>query len=158
MARIINLTNARPLIALMVCICNIAEVNLRSLIALLVLANYIFLAGMGCISRPEQDPFLVLIQTKADASQHYESSRYLRTNALEAFMAEALANNYKKASDSQSPHILSVISGVDAHFLPDSPDPAFTGSFFEKPSVFNIHEAGRIRTMAFAIDAPPEHA
>lgn len=111
---------------------------------------------MGCISRPDQDPFLVLIQTKADASQHYESSRYLRTSALEAFMAEALATNYKKASDDPSPHVISVITGVDTHFLPDSDDPAFTGSFLEKSSSFNSHEAGRIRMMAFAIDAPPK--
>lgn len=130
--------------------------NLKSLIASLVLANYLFLAGIGCISRPEQDPFLLLIQTKADASHHYESSRYLRTSALEAFMAESLATNYEKASDGPSPHVISVIIGVDTHYLPDSADPAFTGSFLEKPSSFSSHEAGRIRMVVFAIDAPPK--
>lgn len=132
--------------------------NLKSLIALLVLANYMLLAGMGCISRPEQDPFLVLIQTEADASQHYESTRYLRTGALEAFMAEALNTNYKSATDKHSEHVLSVISSIDTHFLADSADPVFTSTFLEVPSVLRGHEAGRIRTMSFAIDAPPKLA
>ena len=132
--------------------------NLRSLIALLVLANYIFLAGMGCISRPDQDPFLVLIQTKADASQHYESSRYLRTNALEAFMTEALATNYQKASDNHSPHILSLISGIDAHFLPETVATSYAATISEKNTAFRDRESGAIRTVALAIDAPPECA
>lgn len=131
------------------------EVNLKSTIALLVLANYLFLAGMGCISRPEQDSFVVLIQTKAAESRHYESRNYLRTNALEVFMAEALATNYEKASDNHCPHILSVITGIDTHFLPDPADPPSDDYFFERNSVFTSHESRTTRAMAFAIDAPP---
>lgn len=142
----------------MVIFCTIAKVNPKSLIALLVLANYVFLAGMGCISRPEQDKFLVLIQTRADASQHYESSRYLRTSALEAFMAESLAKNYKKASDNHNPHIISVITGIDAHFLPKIAVASFAGTVLEKNTVFREYESGDIRTIALAIDAPPERA
>lgn len=153
-----SLINVEKLIVSTKFFCSIAEVNLRSLIALLVLANYIFLAGTGFISRPEQDSFMVLIQTKAAEGQHYESSRYLRTNALEAFMAEALATNYKKASDSHSPHILSLISGIDAHFLPEPADASFADSTLEENSDFLDGESGAIRTIALAIDAPPERA
>ena len=132
--------------------------NLRSLIALLVLANYIFLAGMGCISRPEQDSFVVLMEAKSAESQHYESCRYLRTNALEVFMTESLVSNYKKASDNRSPHILSLISGVDAHSLPETTAVLFACAIPEKNIVFRNHESGAIRTVAIAIDAPPERA
>lgn len=94
-------------------------INLRSFLVLLVLANYLFLAGMGFVSRPEQDPFIVLIQHKAAESHHYESRQYLRTAGLEAFMAEALSTRYRDAPVTQKQLLLSVTIAVDAHALPD---------------------------------------
>ncbi|WP_373512077.1 hypothetical protein [Persicitalea sp.] len=131
--------------------------NLKSLIALLLLANYLFLAGMGCISRPEQDSFAVLIMEKSGENQHYESRRYLRTDGLEAFMVESLANRYKDSSDTDTPQIHYLVSGIDAHHLPESSCFSPSLSLIDKPTT-SASEPGLVISVTLAIYSPPEAA
>lgn len=129
--------------------------NLRPFLVLLVLANYLLLAGMGFVSRPEQDPFIVLIQHKAAESHQYESRRYMRTDGLEAFMAEALSTRYQEASDTQNQLLFQVIIAVDAHALPDYLQFQSLPPFQPKG---NPHHYAilPLKDIALAIYSPPE--
>ena len=91
----------------------------RSLIALMLLANYLLLSVMGGISRPQDDAYLLMIKSASSQSQHYEQCRYLRMDGIEDFMAEALATRYKEKPGAHDHLALSIISAVDAHLLPD---------------------------------------
>lgn len=133
---------------------NVAKI-LRSFLVLLILANYLFLSGMGFVSRPEQDPFIVLIQHKAAESHHYESRQYMRTEGLEAFMAEALSTRYQDAPVTQNQVLLSVTIAVDAHALPD--DLQFQALLPYQPKGNPHHYATMPeKDIALAIYSPPE--
>lgn len=93
--------------------------TLRSFVSFLILANYLLLAVMGCISTPEDDSYMVILKAGVNQSHRYEEIGYLRMDGIEEFMAEAMADTYKKIPDSHDHLVLSVISGVDTHFLPD---------------------------------------
>ncbi|WP_373512699.1 hypothetical protein [Persicitalea sp.] len=129
--------------------------NLRSFIVLLVLANYLFLAGSGYVSRPEQDSFMVLIQSKSAESHHYESRRYMRTDALESFIVEALATKYENATHAQDQLLFLIVTGVDAHPLPDI-DQFQVASVFKKKNNRYHYTIMPIRNIALAIFSPPE--
>lgn len=90
----------------------------RSWIAILLLVNYLLVVGAGCVTRPEDQHELVLVQTSADGYR-YQQCRYLRMDGLEAFLNEALANRYQNRNvpDQTRHHLLVVVSGVDAHCL-----------------------------------------
>ena len=88
----------------------------RSWIALLLLINYLLVVGMGCMSRPEDQHELVRVQT--DVNGHYQECRYLRMDGLEDFLNEALASRYQNAPEIPKHHLISIVSGVDAHHLP----------------------------------------
>ena len=90
--------------------------SFRSFIAVLLLLNYLLVVGVGCVNRPEDQRELVMVQT-IEAGQHYQQCRYLRMDGLEAFLADALANQYKEASDAAPQHLFFVVNGVDAHYL-----------------------------------------
>ena len=129
--------------------------NLRSFLVLLLLANYLLLAGMGFVSRPEQDLFIVLIQHKAAESHHYESRQYMRTAGLEAFMAEALNTQYRDAPDNRDQLILSVTMAVDAHALPDSLHFQALLPYQQKGTL--SHYTGKpLHDIAQSIYSPPE--
>ncbi len=131
--------------------------NLKSVILLLMLANYLLLAGSGYVSRPEQDPFMVLMQSKSTESHRYESRQYMRTDALEAFLVEALTNRYNDSTGDQNQLLFSVVSGVDAHSLPA----LFQ---FEVPLIFkekenrHHHTVTPSKSIALAVFSPPELA
>ncbi len=110
---------------------------------------------MGFVSRPEQDPFIVLIQHKAAESQHYESRQYMRTAGLEAFIAEALSTRYRDAPDTQDQLLLSITIAVDAHALPD--DLQFQILLPYQPKGNPHHYAMLpLKDIALAIYSPPE--
>ncbi len=91
--------------------------SLRSIIAVLLLINYLLVVGAGCVNRPEDQHELLLVQT-LDDEQHFQQCRYLRMDGLETFLAEALANRYKPDSQTAQHHLYVVVNGVDAHHLP----------------------------------------
>ena len=91
----------------------------RSVVALLLLATYLLLAGMGCITTPNDVPNdLVMVQTHHEG-QRYEECRYLRMDGLENFMMESLATRYQDAPTTPPQHILTVVQSIDMHCLPD---------------------------------------
>lgn len=97
----------------------------RSWIAVLLLTNYLLVAGMGCMSRPEDQQEFVMVQTKV-AGHEYQQCRYLRMDGLEDFLNEALATRYQTAPETPPHHLISVVHGVDAHCLPDTFYPTLT--------------------------------
>jgi len=110
---------------------------------------------MGFVSRPEQDPFIVLIQHKAAESHHYESHQYMRTAGLEAFMAEALNTRYRDTPVTHDQLLLSVTMAVDAHALPDSLH--FQALLLYQQKGTPAHYADTpLNAIALAIYSPPE--
>lgn len=89
----------------------------RSWTALLLLINYLLVVGTGCVSRPEERSGLLLIQTSA-SDQSYQECRYMRMDGLENFLTEALATRYQNKSETPKHHLISVVSSIDAHCLP----------------------------------------
>jgi hypothetical protein len=90
---------------------------LRYLLASLLLINYLLVVGLGCISRPEDRQEFVLVQT-SEAGKQYQECRYMRMDGLENFLLESLATRYHKTTDTPKHHLISVVSGVDSHYLP----------------------------------------
>ncbi len=90
---------------------------LRRLLASLLLLNYLLVAGLGCISRPEDQQEFVLVQT-SEVGKQYQECRYMRMDGLENFLLESLASRYQKATDTPKHNLISVVSGVDSHCLP----------------------------------------
>lgn len=90
----------------------------RSWIALLLLTNYLMIVGMGCVNRPEDRHELLLIRTSSDG-QRDQQCRYLRMDGLEAFLAEALTSRYQNAPETPKHHLISVVTGIDAHYMPN---------------------------------------
>lgn len=90
---------------------------LRSLLASLLLFNYLLVAGLGCISRPEDQQAFVLVQT-SEVGKQYQECRYMRMDGLENFLLESLASRYQKVTDAPKHNLISVVSGVDSHCLP----------------------------------------
>lgn len=130
--------------------------SFRSFIAFMVLVNYLLLAGIGCISKPEQDQYMLMIKTDSDKNQQYEECRYLRMDGLEAFMEEAMATRYSNAADSHKNHLISVVNGIDTHFLPDYlqiPDKAI----FQNKITRLQHPTPPVRNRALAIYTPPDN-
>ncbi len=129
--------------------------NLRSVIALLVLANYLLLAVSGYVSRPEQDPFMVLMHSKSAESHRYESRQYMRTDALEAFMVEALSIRDKDTPDAQNQLLFSFTTEVNAHPLPDFV-PFQVLPIFKKKDISHHYAIMPLKNIALAVYSPPE--
>ncbi len=98
--------------------------TVRSLIALFLLINYLLVAGAGCVSRPEEQGGLLLVQTSTEG-QSYQECRYMRMDGLENFLTEALTARIQKSSETPKHHLISVVSSVDAHCLPHTTEPVF---------------------------------
>lgn len=125
----------------------------RSWIAILLLANYLIVIGIGGMNRPEDQHELVLVQTDA-AGQDYQQCRYLRMDGLESFLAEALANRYHNTANVPKHHLLSVIGGIDAHCLSDAFQPILTSVYKLVPMVVT-YQLIRPIDVHHSIDAPP---
>ncbi|MEZ4903516.1 MAG: hypothetical protein R2822_18010 [Spirosomataceae bacterium] len=92
----------------------------RAWIAILLLTNYLLLAGMGCLTMPNDEHNPRLMVTINDEGQSYQACRYLRMDGLEAFMAESLASRYQQTPSDIPPHqILTIVHAIDRHYLPD---------------------------------------
>ncbi|MEI7581478.1 hypothetical protein, partial [Runella sp.] len=102
----------------------------RSWIAFLLLANYLLIAGMGCIMQPYEQQTLLMVQTTYEG-QHYQECRYLRMDGLEDFLIESMESRYQNAPQLPPHHSMSVVNAVDTHCLPDELHFSFTPDFRE---------------------------
>jgi len=126
---------------------------LRSLIAVVLLASYLLVAGVGGMNRPEDRRERVLVQTSQN-DRYVTDCRYLRMAGLESFLNEALATRYQQADDTAPNQSISVVFGIDAHCLPT------IISFSFIPSGQSPHLTTRYRMVLLTIqhrliDAPP---
>ncbi len=90
--------------------------SVRSFVALLLLANYLLIAGMGGIMQPYEPQTLVLVQTGYEG-QSYQECRYLRMDGLEDFLIESLRVREQKEHKPLGHSVLIEINGVDMHCL-----------------------------------------
>ena len=90
--------------------------SVRSIVAFLLLANYLLIAGMGGIVQPYEQTSLVLIQTNY-AGQPYQECRYVRMDGLEDFLIESLRLREQKEPRPLGHSILVEVNGVDLHCL-----------------------------------------
>lgn len=88
----------------------------RAWIAILLLINYLLVVGTGCVSNSENQRGFVMVQT-SQSGQDYQECRYLRLDGLENFLAEALATQYQETPATPKHHLISIVLGVDAHYL-----------------------------------------
>lgn len=130
--------------------------SFRSFIAFLILVNYLLLAGIGCISKPEQDHYMLMIKTDSDKNHKYEECRYLRMDGLEAFMQEAMETRYQNASDTHKNYLISVVTGIDTHFLPDYLQIPLR-VIFQNEIIRLRHATVPVKERALAIYTPPDN-
>ena len=128
---------------------------LRSLTALLLLATYLLLAGMGCITAPNSEQNdLLMVQTHYEG-QRYEDTRYLRMDGLETFMVESLATRYQDAPTTPPQHILTIVQSIDTHCLPEVAQ-QLKISFFQIPFWSNYAYSDQILLgLPDSVDTPP---
>ncbi|CAG5075033.1 hypothetical protein DYBT9623_05553 [Dyadobacter sp. CECT 9623] len=131
--------------------------TIKSFITLLFLANYLLLAGMGCISTPEDDSYIRLIKANLNQSQNFQEVSHQRMGGLEEFMAEALATRYKDSPDTHEHLPLSVINGIDAHFMPVYLQIQVTAhTYQEKSGTYQLYRAKSVKDVALVIYSPPD--
>lgn len=129
---------------------------LRSLIAVVLLASYLLVAGVGGMSRPEDQRERVLVQTSTN-NQYVTDCRYLRMDGLEAFLNEALTTRYQQADDTASNQSISVVFGIDAHCLPNVISFSFIPSG-RSPHLTTRYQMATLTISHRLIDAPPWRA
>ncbi len=88
----------------------------RPWLAVLLLINYLLVAGMDCVNRPQDQTERVRILTSQEGHP-YQQCRYMRMGALETFMLESMASRCQSANDTPPHHVISVISTVSVHTL-----------------------------------------
>lgn len=130
----------------------------RSWIAVLLLVNYLLIAGTGCMNRPEDQHERVLVQTSF-SDQHVSTCRYLRMDGLEAFLNEALTTRYQQTTDAAPHRSISVVSGIDAHCLPVSigykPPSAVCPPL---PALLPGYQPALLTGIGRAVSPPPQRA
>lgn len=98
---------------------------------------------------------MLKIQTSSTEHFRYEECRYLRMDGLEDFMLEAIASRYNDVKDNALHHVISVVSGIDAHFLPVSLT-FDTSRIFIPGVILPILSVARLRDIVLAVYSPPE--
>ncbi len=130
--------------------------SFRSFVAFLILVNYLLLAVIGCITKPEQDRYMLMIKTDSDKNQQYEECRYLRMDGLEAFMEEAMATRYSNSPDTHKNHLISVVNGIDTHFLPEYVQIPLR-VVFQNTTTQLSHPPASIKEIALEVYCPPDN-
>jgi hypothetical protein len=128
--------------------------SFRAWLALLMFSNYLLMAGMGVIMRPDEPQnSLLLVQTTYE-NKNYQESRYLRMDGLEAFMMEALAERYQNAPQTPPHHLLSIVVAIDSHCLPGELRLHFILSVFENVGLTQA-SASLLSGVARFVYSPP---
>lgn len=125
----------------------------RSWIAILMLANYLLIAGMGCIMQPYEQQTLLMVQTSYEG-QNYQECRYLRMDGLEDFLIESMESRYQDAPQIPPHHSMSVVNAVDTHCLPDTLHFFFTPDYRES-SLTDTYRAGVLFAITRDVSPPP---
>jgi len=125
----------------------------RSWIAFLLLANYLLIAGMGCIMQPYEQQTLLMVQTSYEG-QNYQECRYLRMDGLEDFLNESMESRYQDAPTTPPHHIMSVVNAVDTHCLPDPIHFYFTPDFRES-TLADTYRTGVLFGITRDVSPPP---
>lgn len=99
---------------------------------------------------------MLMVKTDSDKNQQYEDCRYLRMDGLEAFMQESLATRYSNASDTHKNHLISIVSDVDTHFLPDCMKIPLR-AISQNETAQLPHPLTSIREIALAVYSPPDN-
>lgn len=129
---------------------------IRSWIAFLLLANYLLIAGMGCIMQPYKQQSLLMVQTTYEG-QHYQECRYLRMDGLEDFLIESMESRYQDASITPPHHTMSVVNAVDTHCLPDELHFYITPDFRES-TLADTYCTGVLFAITRDVSPPPKKA
>ncbi|MEO6686127.1 MAG: hypothetical protein ABIN24_09180 [Dyadobacter sp.] len=130
----------------------------RRLLASLVLLIYLWMAGMGCISRPDEVPYMMVVEKSYTENNRFEERRYMRMDGLEVLMAEVMDTHYNNSPD-QGGHIdISLTSAIDCHFASEclriNIPPTFNSISNSYAHFIEIPISG----IPFSIFAPPRHA
>jgi hypothetical protein len=125
----------------------------RSWIAILLLANYLLIAGMGCIMQPYEQQTLLMVQTTYEG-QHYQECRYLRMDGLEDFLIESMESRYQDAPQIPPHHSMSVVNAVDTHCLPDVLHFFFTPDYRES-TLADTYRADVLFAITRNVSPPP---
>lgn len=126
---------------------------LRSLIAVMLLAGYLLVAGIGGMNRPEDQHERVLVQTST-GDQYVTQCRYLRMDGLESFLTEALSTRYQQTDDTNTHQSISIVFGIDAHSLPAVISFSFISSG-QSPRLTIPYRMAILTIPHRTIDAPP---
>ncbi len=129
--------------------------SFKSIIALLVLANYLLLAGFGCISKPDEDAYIFLIKSNSTQSWHYEQSRFSRMDGIENFISESLASKFNELTNPQDQVIISFLTSIDSHFLPVGLNIPETNTFRNEQVLYSFSTISP-KNIALAIYSPPD--
>lgn len=83
---------------------------------MLLLINYLLVAGMDCVNRPQDQMERVRVLISEEGHQ-YQQCRYMRMDALETFMLESMASRCQSAHDMPPHHVILVVSTISVHTL-----------------------------------------
>jgi hypothetical protein len=129
--------------------------SVRSLLAFLLLANYLLLAGIGGIARPFEQQELVFVQTYE--GQQYQECRYLRMDGLEEFLKESLSTRCQEAPSVPPHHVMAVVMAVDAHCLPELSPFSFLPAYPKKP-ISDTYLTNILQSVKGIVSPPPKKA
>lgn len=128
--------------------------SVRSWMALLLLTNYLLIAGMGSIMQPYEQQTLLMVQTSYEG-QSYRECRYLRMDGLEEFLTESLRIREQKDHRPLGHSILIEVNGIDMHcllsvsFRASPPDVRFSSSFMARECHSSLSEG------VYGVVSPP---
>ncbi|MBC3789166.1 hypothetical protein [Spirosoma utsteinense] len=129
----------------------------RPWIAMLLLINYLLVAGMDCVNRPQDQMERVRVLISEEGHQ-YQQCRYMRMDALETFMLESMASRCQSAHDMPPHHVILVVSTISVHTLAQATEyllpPA--SNWLEKP-VFT-YQARSSTSVQVVLILPPRQA
>ncbi|WP_439581910.1 hypothetical protein [Dyadobacter bucti] len=129
----------------------------RRLIASLLLINYLWLAGIGCISRPEENPYVLKIEKSYGENHRYEACRYMRMDGLESLMQEVLASHFVNSPDEGGHLDITVTTAIDSHFAPDYLLLDTVSLFNSRNFSCNLKEIP-LSEISFSIFSPPKQS
>ncbi|GGM90424.1 hypothetical protein GCM10010967_24310 [Dyadobacter beijingensis] len=127
------------------------------LLAFVVLLNYLWVAAAGFISRPEQVPYMVMVEKSYSEHARYEDRRYMRMDGLESLMEEVMETRCVNARDDSGHLQISITSAVDCHVPVEHLDPKTSFFFVVIGHVFPGCKESSHPEISCSIFSPPRH-
>ncbi|MEO6283435.1 MAG: hypothetical protein ABIO93_08615 [Dyadobacter sp.] len=129
----------------------------QRLLASLILLNYLWMAAMGCISRPEQVPYMLMVEKSFSDHNRYEERRYMRMDGLEVLMAEVMSTRYTNSAQDGGHLDISVSNAIDCHFAPEYLLTNFSPILVHFRNDYIHFDEIPVLGIPFAIFSPPKH-